>query len=259
MARPHLVERFAELLGLQIEVIQAYGKPQERVTAQAPRKVVGTVSKAEPRFHYATLKAVPRVAGAEEVEPARTDENELYAQWCAASDEEKPQLEKRLFNKLTQHAQAVMWEKIPDADKRLAPDIASVVMEHLAKFKGNSKFSTWTHRIILNHCYQYLRGKVDSRSRLYVSENPEEDTKLKDPQAEAAFARVEQGIDLEPLERLVRGLPSEDQVLLDCRIDGMTMVEAAAKLKISEDAAESRLRRLVESLRKEFRRKPDGK
>jgi hypothetical protein len=52
MARADLVERLAELLGLPVEVVQAYGKPQRLVLFRAAPVVSG----AKPPVRYATLK-----------------------------------------------------------------------------------------------------------------------------------------------------------------------------------------------------------
>jgi RNA polymerase sigma-70 factor (ECF subfamily) len=245
---PSLVERLAELLGLPIEVIQAYGKPQKDVLYPAAWNITGTASEVEPPVRYATSKAVPE---AEEVASPKTDENELYAKLRDASDAEKPELEGKLFSALIKHAEAVMWRKIPEADKRLARDIASAVMEHLAEFKGESKFSTWTHSIILNHCYQYLREKDKNRDRYYASENPEDDINLQDTRTEAAFAKVVQAVDLELIDRLAKELPPEEYCVWECWRDGMTMKAIAEKLGISEDKVENSLRRKVKPYLKE--------
>jgi RNA polymerase sigma factor (sigma-70 family) len=133
----------------------------------------------------------------------------------------------------------------------LAGHIASVVIEKLAEFKGASKFSTWSHRIMLNHCYQHLREKVKDRERYYVSENPEKDDELKDPRAEAAFAHVVQAVDLELLDRLAKELPREDYCVWECWREGMTMKATAEKLGISEDSVENSLRRKVKPYLKE--------
>jgi len=250
----NLAERLAELLGLPIEVIQAYGKPEKHVSL----KEVGTVSELKPRPRYATLKEQPSAPSAEQRAPSKKQEsalfkkeNELYAQWHEASAEERPQFERRLFRVVVRHARNVMWGKIPEADENLARDIASVVMAQLAEFEGASKFSTWVHRIILNHCNLYLRKEVKDRNRFYVSENPEYDIKLKDPRAEAAFANVVQAVDLERLDRLAKGLSPEDYCVWECWRDGMTMKATAEKLGISEDSAENSLRRKVKPYLKE--------
>jgi RNA polymerase sigma factor (sigma-70 family) len=257
-----LAEKLAELLGLPVEFILAYGRPKTSVAFRRVRKPGVVIDTGGPSSRLMTLKDTepqPAPIEAEKTTPTKTDENHLYAQWRDAPAEEKPELKEQLFNEVLKRARNVMWRKIPEADKNFARDIASVVIEQLAQFEGKSEFSTWVHRIILNHCNLYLRKNVQDKNRLYVSVNPEKDIKLKDPRAEAAFDRVDGALDAEPLEQLVETLPKKDGVLLDCMLDGITMVEAAEKLGVTEDAAESRWRRLKIRLRKKIRGETDGK
>jgi RNA polymerase sigma factor (sigma-70 family) len=238
MAPTNIVERLAELLELPVEVIQ--GK-------------IGTVSDVQPRAHYATLKEVPDIPPAEDAppKPPKKVENDLYEQWHDASAEEKPKFERRLF-RVVRHARNVILGKIPEADENLPRDIASTVIERLAEFNGESKFTTWEHRVILNQCNLYLREKVKGRKRLYVSkDDPEDDIKLKDFKAEAAFAKVEQAVDLERIDRVAKGLSPEDYRVWKCWRDGMTMKATAEKLGIPEDSAENSLRRKVKPYLKE--------
>jgi DNA-directed RNA polymerase specialized sigma24 family protein len=249
MASPDLVERLAKLLGLPIEVIQAYGKPEKHVSL----KEVGTVSEVEPPYRYGTLQEQAVAPPAEQRAPSKKQEsalfkkeNELYAQWHDASAEERPKFERRLFRVVVTHARNVMWGKIPEADENLARDIAAVVIKQLAAFDGESKFTTWTHRIILNHCNLYLRRVIRERERFYQA-----DENLEDPRTEAAFAKVVQAVDLELIDRLAKGLAPEDYCVWECWRDGMTMKATAEKLGIPEDSAENSLRRKVKPYLKE--------
>jgi RNA polymerase sigma factor (sigma-70 family) len=236
------IHRLSKALGLSAEAIQAYCK------IQTPRDIVPV---AQRRAKLATIKDHP--VQANEVEIPKTDENEVYAQWRDASPEEKEVFERELFGNVHRHARAVIFQTIHQANKDLAHDITSTVITQLADFKGKSKFSTWVHRIILNHCYDYIRRTTVERERFYASENPQDDIRLKDDKAEGAFYRVDQALDLEPLKRLIEELPNKDYVLLDCRLDGLTIQEAATKLGDSEDAVESRWRRVRSRLRKKIR------
>jgi len=272
--RENPVARIAELLGLPVEVIRAYGKPRTRGAFRRVRKLGTVIDTGQPSSRLMTVKDTepqPASVGVEEVVPAKTGENELYAQWCHASGEKKEDLEKKLFKAVLKHARAVMWTKIPDGEENLARHIASVVIEQLAEFRGESKFSTWAHSVIVNQCNLYLRKKVKDRNRFCAFENPEVHTNseddnnpedninLRDPKAEAAFDRVEEALDLEPLERLLKELPTKQRFLLDCVLDDMTMAKAAEKLGISEDAAESSWRRLRVHLKKKILANADGK
>jgi RNA polymerase sigma factor CnrH len=264
IALTNLAARLAEVLELPIEVIQAYEKPLKPASYRATQKIVCKVSDTERPAHYATLKAVADIPAAEKVASSKTDENELYAQWRDAAVEKKPELEKKLFNKLVDHSNGVIWQMMHERDpelEALARDIASDAVKNLSlgRFSERSKFSTYVQGIAKNKINEEMERRIVRRNRFYVSKNPEEDIELADSNAKDAFERVEEGLDLAPLERLVQALPKKDHVLLDCVLNGMTMTEAAEKLGDTEDAAESRLRRLKTRLKKKIREKGDGK
>ena len=220
-------------------------------------------SEAEPpTYHYATLKEQAGAPAAElEIGAPRSDENELYAQWRDAPDMEKPRFEKPLFDRLLHHARAVIWLKTYERDpewENLASDIASAAIKNLSleRFKEGSKFSTYVEGIARNKINEELERRITKRETTYVSANPEDDITLKDDKAEAAFDKVEKDADL---ERLVKELRGKDYVLLQCKLDGMTTAEAAERLGDSEDAAESRWRRLVAHLIEKIQENPNGK
>jgi RNA polymerase sigma factor (sigma-70 family) len=255
MASPDIAERLAELLHLPVEVVRDYGKPRTWVAARRVRKIGRAVEKQRPP---ATMKdsgerVTPSVAPYKEYK----EEDDLYQKWRDAPVDEKPDLEKQQFKVVKKHAKAVIWEMAPEANEGLADEIASQVIERLPKFRQEAKFSTWSHRIMINQCNLYLRRTIPEKDRFYMSPGkPEDDIKLADPRAKAAFDRAEGAIDY---ERLVGTLPRKDYVLLQCRLAGMTVAEAAKKLGDLEDAAESRWRRLKARLKKELRGKSDGK
>jgi DNA-directed RNA polymerase specialized sigma24 family protein len=268
MTRPNVSERLAQLLKLPASVVHSYAKPRRLVfvTAKRARRLLKAekISDVRPPARYATLNADAEVLP-QEIAPAKTDENELYAQWRDAPDEGKPELEKKLFSRLLGHSKAVIWQMMHEHDlelEALARDIASDAIKNLSlgRFKKGSKFSTYVQGIAKNKIYEEMERRVIRRNRFYAfDENQEDDINLKDSKVEVAFSRVEEGLDLEPLERLVKMLSKKECVLLDCMLDGMTMAKAAEKLGDSEDAAESRWRRLKIRLKKEISGKPDGK
>jgi len=119
--------------------------------------------------------------------------------------------------------------------------------------------------VVNDHQDYYLRQVMDEREQLYhpiyqPDENPEDDINLRDAKADAAFVRVEKSADyLEPLEHLFKTLSKKDYLLLDSFLDGMTMAEIAEKLGDTEDATESRWRRLKTRLGEKIRENRDGK
>jgi RNA polymerase sigma factor (sigma-70 family) len=256
MADPDIAERLAKILHLPVGVVRGYGKPRTWVAARRVRKSRLALEKQRVP---ATIKDGGET-GAVAPHKEYKEEDELYERWRLAPIDEKPEIEKQQFGVVLKHAKKVIRQMVPEADDHLAREIASQVIERLAKFRQESKFSTWSHKIILNQSNLYLRRRIPERERFYVSPGkPEEDINLADPRAEAAFDRVEEALDLQPVERLTRTLPKKDYVLLQCILAEMTMAEAAKKLGDSEDAAESRWRRLKTRLKKKLRGKSDGK
>jgi len=120
--------------------------------------------------------------------------------------------------------------------------------QHIARFEGRSRFSTWLTRIALNEAYARLR------KRHRVEAAPWEDTTAMADEPEAAgpspeqiAARVEiQGL----LERAVDTLSVPNRTVFVLRsVEGLSTAETAECLKISEEAVKTRLHRANEALR----------
>jgi RNA polymerase sigma-70 factor (ECF subfamily) len=120
--------------------------------------------------------------------------------------------------------------------------------QHLDRFEGRSRFSTWLTRIAINEAYARLR------KRQRVEAAPwEDDTVMADepaaagPTPEQIAARVEiQGL----LERAVDTLSIPNRTVFVLRsIEGLSTAETAEVLKISEEAVKTRLHRANEALR----------
>jgi len=123
---------------------------------------------------------------------------------------------------------------------------------HLSRFEGNSRFSTWLSRIVVNQCLMRLRKARRARFAY-----------LDDPGAEEGNVRLELADPSEtPEQSLGRG---EVEALLRKEVNGippllreplllresmrMPLADVAAKLNISEAAAKSRLLRARRELR----------
>jgi RNA polymerase sigma factor (sigma-70 family) len=256
MALPN-IDRLSKVLDLPVKTIRDYCNRHKSITFTVARKRARRSYLKEPRARLMTLKDV--LPPPEEVAEPKTDENERYEQWRDSPEEQKKELAGQLYGSVLRHAKAVIWLTIHEVQDNLASELAATVIMQLPRFKGEAKFSTWVHRIILNHCYQLIRQRKVAKKRFYVSEDLEDDINLKDSKAEAAFEGVEKALDSGRLEHLIRALPKKDYVLLHCRLDEMTMAETALKLGDSEDAVESRWRRLKTRLKKKISREADGK
>jgi len=120
--------------------------------------------------------------------------------------------------------------------------------QHLDRFEGRSRFSTWLTRIAINEAYARLR----KRQRVEAAPWEDETTMADEPAAagptpEQIAARVEiQGL----LERAVDTLSISNRTVFVLRsIEGLSTAETAEVLKISEEAVKTRLHRANEALR----------
>ena len=245
--RENSVARIAELLGLPVEVILAYGKPRTRGAFRRVRKLGTVIDTGQPSSRLMTVKDTepqPASVGVEEVVPAKTGEDELYAQWCKASEEQKPDLEEKLFKEVLKHDTAVIWQKLGESNNDLAHDIASDTIKNLGKFRDQSKFSTWVQGIAKKRILYELRTRV--RRRKVFDEKADYEKELGKRKL-AASGDIEARI---LLEEIRKGLTSKEGLLLDAMVEGLKTAEIAEKFRISEDAAESRQRLLRKKLKK---------
>ena len=128
---------------------------------------------------------------------------------------------------------------------------------HIDGFQGDSKFSTWMTRIVMNQCLMRLREARRARV-VYLEE-------LSGGEDRPAFEIADRGLDpeqelsrkqvLEVLQREMRRVPPLlRSVLLSRHVDGLDNEEAARRLGISVAAAKSRLLRAHQELRRRMER-----
>ena len=188
-------------------------------------------------------------------EPARPRETDAFAsepdeslvrRVCAGETACFESLMRRHNERMYRTVRAVLGD---DADAEDVMQQAYVsAYQHLGRFEGRSRFSTWLTRIAINEAYARLR------KRKRVEAAPwEDDTAMADepeaagPTPEQIAARVEmQGL----LERAVDTLSVPNRTVFVLRsVEGLSTAETAECLKISEEAVKTRLHRANEALR----------
>ncbi|WP_162305961.1 sigma-70 family RNA polymerase sigma factor [Oleisolibacter albus] len=111
---------------------------------------------------------------------------------------------------------------------------------------GAARFTTWLHRIAINRCIDYRRRPLEDRlddAAEPVDERPQTDQSIHDRQLHAALAKAR------------RRLPTSQQIALALYYnEGMTGVEVAAVMGLSQSAAEALLKRARQQLRVVFAR-----
>ncbi|HUF10185.1 MAG TPA: RNA polymerase sigma factor [Rhodothermales bacterium] len=117
--------------------------------------------------------------------------------------------------------------------------------QHLDQFSGESQFSTWLTRIVLNEAL----GRRRKRAPLFA-EGEEVmlnlvDNKIRDPEQQAASSELRS-----VLESEVSSLPDSFRVVFIMRdVEGLSTAETATCLGVSEDLVKTRLHRARTMLR----------
>jgi RNA polymerase sigma-70 factor (ECF subfamily) len=120
--------------------------------------------------------------------------------------------------------------------------------QHLDRFEGRARFSTWMTRIAINEAYARLR------KRHRTDPAPWEDDHAMADEPEAAGPTPEQIAARQEmqalLERAVDTLSVPNRTVFVLRsVEGLSTAETAECLKISEEAVKTRLHRANEALR----------
>jgi RNA polymerase sigma-70 factor (ECF subfamily) len=120
--------------------------------------------------------------------------------------------------------------------------------QHLDRFEGRARFSTWMTRIAINEAYARLRKRHRTESAPWENDSAmAEEPQSAGPSPEQAAARLEmQAL----LEQAVDTLSVPNRMVFVLRsVEGLSTAETAECLKISEEAVKTRLHRANEALR----------
>ena len=120
--------------------------------------------------------------------------------------------------------------------------------QHLDRFEGRARFSTWMTRIAINEAYARLRKRHRTEPAPWEGEHAMADEpEAAGPTPEQIAARQEmQAL----LERAVDTLSVPNRTVFVLRsVEGLSTAETADCLKISEEAVKTRLHRANEALR----------
>lgn len=145
-----------------------------------------------------------------------------------------------------------MLQNHTDAEEA-AQDIFVKAYQSLAKFKGNSSFSTWLYRITTNHCLDILRKR--NRRKTYSLDSLVEDEgdhihRLFSTSAVAAAQMENRDL----AGKILSTLPEDYRVILTLReADGLEYQEIADFLNCSLDAVKGRLSRARKQLQENLR------
>lgn len=155
-----------------------------------------------------------------------------------SSEQEIAHLQYKLIGLLTIHANAVVWQML----RQNRPDVVNEALlrgfKGIRRFRGESKFSTWFQRIVINECKRTAvkEGKVARR-----------EVSLED--VEEIPAVDEPGVYISD-EAILQKLPEGDKAFFICKEHGATDQELATAFGLSLIGVRVRWHRIKKRLKK---------
>jgi RNA polymerase sigma-70 factor (ECF subfamily) len=187
--------------------------------------------------HFPTLGIVD--ADADLIESARHGDSDAFTE-----------LVNRHYQSSLKLARSILRD-FEDAEDEVQNAFTKVYL-HLSRFEGNSRFSTWLSRIVVNQCLMRLRKTRRARFA-YLDDPGSEDgnvrLELADPSEtpEQSLGRGEVEAILRREVNCIPPLLREPLLLRESM--RLSLTEVAARLNITEAAAKSRLLRARRELR----------
>ena len=130
-----------------------------------------------------------------------------------------------------------------------AEDAADVTQEaflrvhrNMARFRGESSFTTWLYRVVVNLSITELRRRTRSRTQLMEDIAPPEAWRAEEEAADAPLLHLESGEERETVQRVLRHLPPDYRAVLVlrhfqqlayeemCDVLGLTMSQVKTRL-----------------------------
>ena len=148
-----------------------------------------------------------------------------------------------LFARHSRRAYAQCYRLVGDGStaEDLVQEAFLRVLRHRDKFRGDSRFATWLHRIVRNVCLDYIgaQNRQEAAFEEFAAGSEGCETAAAIDDSDVSVTRV-------AFERLSR---EKQELLIMARIDGHGYKAIAAALGVSEGAARVRVHRAVHELR----------
>ena len=188
----------------------------------------------------------------------RDQENSLYKELTQATDDiEREIIRTKLYNKLVDHAKAVLWIKFSDnPDPDLANEAAEAVILAIPDFDGRSDFSTYAHGIIERNTYTWMRKYI--RRKFDVSIDQEAKSDSSDETESGAPIPLNETSPLPKLlaqiqiEQIKEHLSDEEKVFLQMLLDGSPSPEIGQRFGLSPGGVRTRTARLKKTIKEKF-------
>ncbi len=152
------------------------------------------------------------------------------------------------------HATAWQVTRDPDDAMDVAQEVFVRVYRALGSFRGNARFSTWLHRIILNTCMDYLRrekrhrqGRVDMEGETEEGEKPRRIEAVSQPRQRDEASRHE--VQARVLTALKQISTRQREVFLLRYYNDLSVEEIGEVLRCSAGSVKRHLFRAQERLK----------
>ena len=129
----------------------------------------------------------------------------------------------------------MVWIRLHERRPEIVDEAVWNAFDKADSFKGNSSFTTWFHRIVINCCHEYLRRK-QSKAEVSLEAVPEVST------GGEGDARIE-------LEQLTSSLKARQKRLISLKLEGLNDAEIGKILGIKELAVRHFWARTKERIR----------
>jgi RNA polymerase sigma-70 factor (ECF subfamily) len=165
-----------------------------------------------------------------------------------------------LFRKHQSYAFNVAYSLLSNAE-----DAADVTQEaflrvhrNMERFRGDSSFTTWLYRVVVNLAITELRRRSRSRTQLMEDIAPAEAWRAEEEAADAPALHLEMGEERETVQRVLRHLPPDYRAVLVlrhfqqlayeeiCQVLGLTMSQVKTRLHRARRMFKERYRALME-------------
>jgi RNA polymerase sigma-70 factor (ECF subfamily) len=166
-----------------------------------------------------------------------------------------------LFRKHQSYAFNVAFGMLGNAE-----DAADVTQEaflrvhrNMERFRGESSFTTWLYRVVVNLAITELRRRTRSRTQLMEDIAPPEAWRAEDEAADTPLFHLELSEERETVQRVLRHLPSDYRAVLVlrhfqqlayeemCQVLGLTMSQVKTRLHRARRMFKERYQALVEA------------
>jgi len=132
------------------------------------------------------------------------------------------------------------------------------VHRNMARFRGESSFTTWLYRVVVNLAITELRRRSRSRTQLMEDIAPAEAWKAETEPLDEPALHLELGQERETVQRILRHLPPDYRAVLVlrhfqqlayeeiCQVLGLTMSQVKTRLHRARKMFKDRYQALVE-------------